>query len=42
MTVITLFSFLINRRIGLKERGLLQESISTMHIGGVVYLIKKF
>jgi trk system potassium uptake protein TrkH len=41
MTVITLFSFLINRRIGLKERGLLQESISTMHIGGVVYLIKK-
>lgn len=41
MTVVTLFSFLINRRIGLKERELLQESISTLHIGGVVYLIKK-
>jgi len=41
MTVITLFSFMFRRKIGLKERGLLRESISSMNIGGIVRLIKK-
>ena len=41
MTVITMFSFLLKRKIGLKERGLLRESMNTMYIGGIVRLIKK-
>ncbi len=41
MTVLTLFSFLLRRRIGLKERNLLQNSINTLQIGGVVLLIKR-
>lgn len=41
MTTITLFSFLLRRKIGLKERGLLRESVNTMYIGGIVRLAKK-
>lgn len=41
MTIITMFSFFLKRRIGLKERGLLRESVNTMYIGGVVRLTKK-
>jgi trk system potassium uptake protein TrkH len=41
MTIITLFSFFLKRKIGLKERGLLKESVSTMYIGGVVRLTRK-
>ena len=41
MTIITMFSFLLKRKIGLKERGLLRESMNTMYIGGIVRLIKK-
>ncbi|MDD2573649.1 MAG: TrkH family potassium uptake protein [Firmicutes bacterium] len=41
MTIITMFSFLLRRKIGLKERELLRESVNTMYIGGVVRLTKK-
>ena len=41
MTIITMFSFLLKRRIGLRERGLLRDSVNTMYIGGIVRLIKK-
>jgi len=41
MTTITLFSFLLRRKIGLRERGLLRESVNTMYIGGIVRLTKK-
>ncbi|MEL7647451.1 MAG: TrkH family potassium uptake protein [Sedimentibacter sp.] len=41
MTVITLFSLFLRRRIGLKERRLLMESANTMKLGGIVLLVKK-
>jgi len=41
MTIITMFSMLMKRKIGLKERGLLRESVNTMYIGGIIRLIKK-
>lgn len=41
MTILTLFSFLLRRRIGLTERTLLRESINTMYIGGIIRLAKK-
>ena len=41
MTIVTMFSFLLKRKIGLKERGLLKESVNTMYIGGIVRLTKK-
>ena len=41
MTTITLFSFLLRRKIGLRERGLLRESVNTLYIGGVVRLTKR-
>lgn len=41
LTIITLFSMFLKRKIGLRERRLLMESASTMRIGGVVLLIKK-
>lgn len=34
-------SIILRRRIGLKERGLMQESMSALQIGGVVKLAKK-
>lgn len=41
LTILTMFSMLFHRKIGLKERNLLQESVNTMYIGGIVRLIKK-
>lgn len=41
MTVITMFSFFLRRRIGLKERSLLREDVNSMYLGGVVRLIKR-
>lgn len=41
MTVTVWFSFLMKRKIGLKERGLLQESVNTLQIGGIVKLVRK-
>ncbi|MDF2839800.1 MAG: potassium uptake protein TrkH family [Clostridia bacterium] len=41
MTTITMFSFVLRRKIGLKERGLLRESVNTMYIGGIVRLTQK-
>ena len=35
------FSLLLRRRIGLKERGLLQESVNTLQIGGIVKLVRQ-
>ncbi len=41
MTIATLFSLVLRRKIGLKERELLHESVSTLHIGGIVKLTKR-
>ena len=41
MTVAILFSFAIGRRIGLRERSLLAETISSMQVGGVVRLVRR-
>lgn len=41
MTIITMFSFFLRRKIGLRERGLLRESVNSMYIGGIVRLTKK-
>ncbi len=41
MTVITMFSIFLRRKIGLKERRLLMESANTLKIGGIVLLVKK-
>lgn len=35
------FSIFLKRKIGLKERNLIQESVNTLQIGGVVRLVKK-
>lgn len=41
ITIGIFFSIIMRRKIGLKARGLLQESVNTMQIGGVVKLAKK-
>lgn len=41
ITVGVFISIVLRRRIGLKERGLLKESVNTLQIGGVVRLAKK-
>ena len=41
MTIITLFSVLIGRKIGIRERGLLKESTNALQMGGLVSLVKK-
>lgn len=40
MTFITLFSIAMRRKIGLKERSLLRESVNTLYIGGIVRLVR--
>ena len=35
------FSIFLKRKIGLKERDLIQESLNSLHIGGMVRLVKK-
>ncbi|MGN0622058.1 MAG: TrkH family potassium uptake protein [Porcipelethomonas sp.] len=41
LTILAMFSMLFRRKIGLKERSLLQESVNTMYIGGIVRLMRK-
>lgn len=41
MIVTTMFLLILNKKIGIRERGLLKESISGMHIGGIVRLTKR-
>jgi len=41
MTIFTLISMLLKRRIGLKERMLIMESTNAFHIGGIVRLVRK-
>ena len=41
MTVLGFASMLLGRRIGLRQRTLLQESIASMQIGGVVRLLRR-
>lgn len=41
MTVITLAALLTGRRIGLKERSVLQDSVNNMQIGGIVKLARR-
>lgn len=40
MTVATLFSIFFGRKIGLRERQLLRESVNTMYVGGIVRLVR--
>lgn len=41
MTAITLFSFALRKKIGLRTRSLIKESVNSLYIGGVVRLVKK-
>ena len=41
VTIGVFLSIVLRRRIGLKERGLMQESVNTLQIGGVVRLAKR-
>lgn len=41
VTIGVFLSIILRRRIGLKERGLMQESVNTLEIGGMVRLTKK-
>lgn len=41
MTIGVFFSIFFRRKIGLKTRGILQESVNTLQIGGIVKLVKK-
>lgn len=41
MTIITLVSVLIGRKIGIRERGLLKESTNALQMGGLIALAKK-
>ncbi len=41
MTIITMFSFLLKRRIGLRERRLLMESSGALELKGVIKMVRK-
>lgn len=41
MSVGVFFSIFLRRKIGLRERGLLQESVNALQIGGIVRLVKQ-
>lgn len=41
ITIGVFLSMVLRRKIGLKERGLMQESVNTLQIGGMVKLAKK-
>lgn len=41
MTIATMFSLLLKRKMGLREREIMVESINTEHIGGIAKLTKK-
>jgi len=40
MTVASMFSLFMGRRIGLMERGIMKESIGTWQVGGIVRMLK--
>lgn len=40
MIIATLFSLMLRKKIGIRQRGLLKESVNTINIGGVVKLAK--
>ena len=41
MTVMALVSMLLGQRIGLRQRTLLQVSVASLHIGGIVRLVRR-
>lgn len=41
MTILSLFPLLLGRRIGLRQRTVLQESVASLHIGGIVRLVRR-
>ena len=41
MTIATMFSLLLKRKMGLREREIMVESINTEHIGGITKLTRK-
>lgn len=41
ITIGVLFSLILRRKIGLKTRGLMQESVNTIKIGGIIRLARK-
>lgn len=41
MTIITLFTLIIGKKIGLRQRGLLKESTNSLYIGGIIAYMKK-
>lgn len=41
ITIGVFFSLILRRKIGLKTRGLLQESVNTLEIGGIIRLTKR-
>lgn len=41
MTIGIFFSILLRRKISLRERGLMQESVNTLQIGGIIKLARK-
>lgn len=41
MTVSVLISLAVGRKIGLRERGLISESVNAIQMGGIVHLMKK-
>ena len=41
MSMGVLFSLMIHRKIGLRERGLLSESVNAIQLGGIVNLVRK-
>lgn len=41
MSMGVLFSLMIHRKIGLRERGLLSESVNAIQLGGIVKLVRK-
>lgn len=41
MTIATLFLMMAGRRIGLAERGILAETVSAYHVGGIVRLVRR-
>ncbi|MDO5298106.1 MAG: potassium transporter TrkG [Clostridia bacterium] len=41
MTILALISMAMGKRIGLRQRTLLQESVASLHIGGIVRLVRR-
>ena len=41
MTILSLFPLLLGKRIGLRQRTVLQESVASLHIGGIVRLVRR-